>query len=285
MAILNIQSLWNWDDPAASERAFRGAAGEALSHADALEYETQIARAEGLQRKFDEAHATLDIVERALPATTNAPVVEVRYLLERGRVFNSSGKPDKARPLFLTAWDKARAGKFDFLTVDAAHMMGIIEPPDAALEWNEKAVALAEKSPDLQAQGWLGALYNNIGWTYYDKREFAKALDYFERDRKWYESRNAAKEVLIARYSIGKTYRALGRYEEALALQRELLKLTPDDGHVHEEIAECLLALGKTAEARLAFGRAYVLLANDEWFAANEPKRLARLKQLSAAAN
>ena len=175
MAALNIQSLWNWDDPAASERAFRQALAETSARTDALEYETQIARAQGLQRKFDEAHASLDVVERALPATTNAPVVEVRYLLERGRVFNSAGQPDKARPLFLAAWEKAQTGQFDFLAVDAAHMLGIIEPPDAALAWNVKAVAAAEKSPDAQAQGWLGALYNNIGWTYYDKREFAQA--------------------------------------------------------------------------------------------------------------
>ena len=36
----------------------------------------------------------------------NAPArVRLRYLLERGRVLNSSGKPDEARPLFLQAWE------------------------------------------------------------------------------------------------------------------------------------------------------------------------------------
>lgn len=274
MATMNLESIWNYDDPAGSEKKFRELLAQTSDPNDALEIQTQIARAQGLQRKFDDAHRTLDAVE---PARTNSPRIEIRYLLERGRTLNSSGQPDKSKPLFLDAWEKAQAARLDFFAVDAAHMLGIVEPPDEALKWNEKAVGLAEKSSDPKAQGWIGSLLNNIGWTYYDKGDYAKALDVFQRDLKWFEERKREEQARIARYSIGKTYRAMGRVEEALALQQ---KLKPD-GFVLEEIAECLLALKRTDEAKPYFARADESLSKDEWLAANEPQRLQRLRDLS----
>jgi len=260
VVMLDLESIWNWDDLAQSEEKFRALPSDA-------EVQTQIARAQGLQRKFEEAHRTLDAV------VTNSPRVEVRYLLERGRVFNSSGKPDQARPLFLAAWEKAQAAKLDFFAVDAAHMLGILD----GLEWHEKAVALAEKSSDPKAQSWIGSLLNNIGWTYYEKHDYPKALDAFQCDLRWFEEREQYERERVARYFIGKTYRAMGRYEEALALQQ---KLSPD-GFVNEEIAECLLALKRPEEAKSYFARAYELLSKDKWLVAEEPKRVGRLRDLS----
>ena len=81
-------------------------------------------------------------------------------------------------------------------------------------------------------------------------------------------------------YIIGegvKTYRAMGRFEEALALQQKL----STDGFVNEEIAECLLALKRPEEAKSYFARAYELLSKDKWLAAEEPKRVERLRDLS----
>jgi tetratricopeptide (TPR) repeat protein len=234
VGMLDLESMWNWDDPAASEKKFR-------ELPPSPEVQTQIARAQGLQGKFDEAHRTLDAV------TTNSPLVEVRYLLERGRVFNSSGKKDQARPLFLAAWDKARAAKLDFFAVDAAHMLGILD----GLEWHQKAISLAQTSPDPKAQNWMGSLLNNLGWTYYDRGEYTKALETFQRDLAWFEARQKTHQARLARYSIGKTLRAQGRVAEALAIQQELAKLMPDDNYVREEIAECQKQLAPpTAEDR-----------------------------------
>jgi tetratricopeptide (TPR) repeat protein len=165
-------------------------------------------------------------------------------------------------------------------------MTALVEPPDGALEWNANAVALAEASTDPRANNWLGSLYNNIGWAYYDKGEYSKAVDYFQRDLAWFAKRNREPQARIARYSIGKTWRAMGRLDEALKMQRALQAETEDkrlepDGYVLEEIAECLQALGRPDEARSYFTRAYELLSNDAWLAANEPKRLERLQQLA----
>src|SRR5438067_7617722 len=112
-----LDEAWDFDRPAESEARFRGQL-ESMPRDSAarLELSTQIARAQGLQRQFDAAHATLDGIEKALAG--RPPRVAIRYLLERGRVFNSSSMPDRAVPLFHDALDEARAAHEDFLAID-----------------------------------------------------------------------------------------------------------------------------------------------------------------------
>ncbi|HEU4326885.1 MAG TPA: hypothetical protein VFS21_27340 [Roseiflexaceae bacterium] len=84
---------------------------------------------------------------------------------------------------------------------------------------------------------------------------------------------------------MARTLRSLGRVEEALAHQRTLLEEWRaeggSDGYVDEEIGECLLLLGRTAEARPHFARAHALLSADQGLAKHEAARLARLRELS----
>ncbi len=80
-------------------------------------------------------------------------------------------------------------------------------------------------------------------------------------------------------------YRFLDRADEALTIQRELLAGEEDlgsasEGYTQEEIAECLLALGRTDEARPHFARAWELLHEDPWLARDEVDRLERLRAL-----
>jgi tetratricopeptide (TPR) repeat protein len=93
--------------------------------------------------------------------------------------------------------------------------------------------------------------------------------------------------VRIALWAEARTLRSLGRVEEALALQQELLRefdtLGEPDGYVYEELAECLAALGHDDEARPYFARAYETLSRDPWLAESEPARLERLRDLGAA--
>src|SRR5438067_13391224 len=106
----------DFDQPAETEKRFRRELETLSPGAARLELQTQIARAQGLQRQFDLAHATLDGVEKTLAG--RPPRVAIRYLLERGRVFNSSSMPDRAVPLFHDALDEARAAHEDFLAID-----------------------------------------------------------------------------------------------------------------------------------------------------------------------
>ncbi len=280
-----ISKLWNFSDPAASEQAFRDArdkAQQADNQAFALELTTQIARAQGLQRKFDEAHQTLDETE---PRLADAPAkVRVRYLLERGRVFNSSQQKDKSLPLFKEAWDVAGEAGEDNLAIDAAHMLGIVESPDEALRWNERAMQLAESADDPACRKWLGSLYNNIGWTYHDKNEFSQALELFQKALAWREEQGEAETIRIARWSVARALRSLNRTQEALEIQEKLLAeheaTQSKDGYVFEELAECHFLLDHEADAKKYFGLAYQELSQDDWLTSNEPDRIARLKKL-----
>lgn len=284
----SIDSLWDFSDPAASEAKFRELAVSSDAERDPAyhaEIMTQVARAQGLQRDFDGAHTTLDAIEAELSDDT--PLLRVRYLLERGRVFNSSGRSEQAVPPFLGAWECAVANRLDYYAVDTAHMLAIAAPPEAQLEWAFRGIEFAEQSADARARGWLGPLYNNLGWTLHDAERYDEALEVFSKALAWREEQGSEPEIHIAKWAIARTLRSLGRYDEALYIQHKLrarLEETgQEDGYVDEELGECLLALGRLDDARPHFANAYRLLSQDPWLKESEPKRIQRLQELGTA--
>lgn len=284
-----IRRLWDFDDPATSEARFRAAlplARESGDRAYLCELTTQIARAQGLQMKFADADRTLDEAEALL--SDGMPRARVLCLLERGRVRNSDQKKEEARPLFLKAWDEARAAGLGGLAVDAAHMVAIAEPPDRALEWNEKALDFAERSPDEEAKRWIGTLCNNSGWEHHKRGEHDRALVFFEKALIFAKERGNPASVDVAEWSVARCLRSLGRIEEALRMLEDLrVRMETGgepDGYVYEELGECLWALGRGDEARGWLGKAHGILAADRWLARDEPERLARLQRLAGGA-
>lgn len=283
----DFNELWNFDDPATTAVKFRELLPLAESGADKdyhAQLLTQIARTEGLQRKFDEAHKILDVAEKLI--TPDMHLARVRYLLERGRTYNSSKVYDKARELFLNAYKLSDANNFDRYTIDAAHMMGIVEKGEGSLKWNEIAMKHAEKSTDEKAKAWLGSLYNNTGWTYHDMGEYDKALDLFEKNVMWHTERKTKRGLIIAKWCVARTLRSLNRVQEAydkqVSLQKEVEeKKMEQDGYIFEELGECLLLLNRKEEAKPNFAKAYEMLSKDIWLKENEKERLERLKKLS----
>ena len=273
----DFDGLWNYEQPAETEEKFRHLLPGVLNDDYRLQLLTQIARAQGLQRKFEDAHHTLDEVETQLD--DSLVTARIRYLLERGRVYNSSGARAQARPLFLQALELAQANGEDFYAVDAAHMLAIVEPPDEQLGWNLKALELAENAQEERAHSWLGSLYNNIGWTYHDLGQYEQALDTFQKALEWREGQDQERETQIARWCVARTLRSLDRIPEALVILRELELHA--DGYTHEELGECLLLQGDEQAAQPYFARAYDNLSQDPWLVANEPARLERLHQLA----
>lgn len=285
----DFDALWDYEHPDQTEIVFRQLLPQAeYSHGRSyyLQLLTQIARTQSLQRKFVEAHQTLDKVKEELSTELVTPTI--RYLLERGRTFNSSGQPGEALTLFQQAWELAsKHAEEAFFAVDAAHMLAIASDTfEEKVTWNTTALHYAEASTDERARGWCGSLYNNLGWTYHEQGGYERALEYFEKALQWQQEHGAGREVRIARWCIGRTLRSLGRVPEALALQEDLLAEWENsgeeqDGYVFEEIAECLLASGRAAESQPYFAQAYGLLSQDSWLVAQEKERLQRLKQLS----
>jgi tetratricopeptide (TPR) repeat protein len=292
-ALPSVSSLWNWSDIPETEQVFRKEAARADSAGDVartLVAETQVARALGLQEQFDAAHAVLDSVETRLTAgissaSTTASEVEVRLRLERGRAWNSSGNSEAAKRPFADAYEIAVAEKLEYLAIDAAHMMAIVETGDAARVWFERGVQIAESSVDPDSRGWLGPLYNNYGWTLHDAGLYERALVVFEKAVVWRQENSGPVQVRIAHYAVARTLRSLGRCPDALVILRELetqlLASSEQDGYVDEEMGECLLATGRKKEAQPYFRKAWELLSKDPWLQKNETARLQRLQELA----
>lgn len=281
----NIDRLWDYSNPAESETRFREllTSTEGAKNAETrVEILTQIARAQGLQRNFDDAHATLGEAELLL--SEDMSVGKIRIALERGRVRNSSGDAPGSRVFFEQALALADEAGQDYYAVDAAHMLGIVTEPADQLTWNLRAVKMAEAASDERARMWLGPLYNNIGWSYHDLEDYESALATLQNALDWYEGNGTEQQVRIGEWSVAKILRLLGRVEEALEGQRvladQLEAAGETDGYVFEELGECYLALGDRDKARPNFARAHSELSKDAWLVANEPDRIERLKEL-----
>lgn len=291
-----LRDTWDFHDPARSETRFKAMADSLKADgAAALLVRTQVARAQGLQRRFDDANATLDLVERDLftvkPTGRALVHLQARLEIERGRALNSSGDPTKARPRFEQAFALADSAGQAALAVDAAHMVAIAAGNDSAaadaLTWNERALAMAESSSDPAARSWRGSLLNNLGWTRHDAKEYDKALDLFQRALVARREAGDVGDIRIARWSVARALRSLGRLDEALkeqmALEEETRKAGEPDGYVYEELGEILFAQGKKVEARPWFADAYRELNSDPFIRNNETARMARLLELSGS--
>ena len=110
----------------------------------------------------------------------------------------------------------------DYYLVDALHMLGIAAPPDEQLDWNLRALAAAEASTDARARGWRGSLLNNIGGTYHDRGDYAKALDYWQQGLTEREASGDKARARIAKWKVARGLRSLNRLDEAEKIQREL---------------------------------------------------------------
>ena len=280
-----LDDLWDFDDPAASDARFRAAIAAAEAGGDTVgadEARTQLARALGLQDRFDEGHQNLDQVDLDHPADDR---VRVRARLERGRLLRSSGDPAAAVAPFGAAWKLARTLGEDGLAVDAAHMLALVGAPPGEAAWHKDALDLADTSADPDARRWRGSLWNNIGWARFEAGNLDGALAAFETALAARREQGKPRETRVAEWCVGRCLRALGRPAEALAIHERLAAEAaasgdPEDGDGVEEVGECLLALGREEEARPHFARAADLFGADPWLVEHEPDRIARLRRL-----
>lgn len=280
-----LDKLWNFGRPDESQARFRAElAKHPKDSREALEIETQIARTQGLVRQFADAGRTLDAIR---PKLDGVPArVKVRYLLERGRARNSSGDKSAAVPLFKEALEVSASDKLpgaDYYRVDALHMLGIAAPTGEQLDWNLKALAAASSSGEERARGWAASLHNNIGWTYFERGDYATALDHWRKALPLREATGNAVAIRIARWTVARGLRATGELDDArkiqLALAAETEAANDPDGYVYEELAEIALAQGDQASARSWAAKAHPLLKDDPSMEAARVQRLASLAE------
>ncbi|BBM81857.1 tetratricopeptide repeat protein [Candidatus Uabimicrobium amorphum] len=276
----DFDDLWDYQNPQQTRENFT----KLLPLSDEnlnLQLKTQIARTYSLQRNFTEAHKILDEVQQQLPASNS--LTHTRYFLERGRTFNSAKKREEAVDCFHQASEISRKNNHDFYSIDALHMLAIAVPQEA-MSWNLQALELAENTCDERAKNWCGSLYNNIGWAYFETKDYEKALTIFRKTKDWYAAKNDENYTLIAEWSIGKVLRMQNKISQALEVQHKLEKIylekQQDEGYVCEELAECYLQQQNPKYKDYA-QRAYDELSKDVWLQNNEASRLQRLKELA----
>jgi tetratricopeptide (TPR) repeat protein len=244
-----LLDLWDFGDPAGSAVRFRDEADRETDPAAAAVLRTQQARATGLAGDFAAAALLLDGIESSSAGEPGLHV-RARIAIERGRILSSTGEPAAAARYFDEAYALATRAGAPGLAVDALHMQaitaGATEGKDASLALNERALAEVEASADPQARRWLGSVLNNLGWDLHDSGRPDEALPVFERAVSVRAESGSHEQWVVARWCVGRTLRTLGRYDEALALMRELAAdpVGAEDAYVHEEIAANEKALG-----------------------------------------
>ena len=273
---MELDALWDFNDPAASEEKFalwlmEQPAGTQLQ-AEGL---TQLARAQGLQGHFDQAHETLNDAD--LITGEHRTRARVRVLLERGRVYNSSDDKAAALDLFKQAVTLASEINEDGLEVDAMHMVAIADDPELSADHNRAAIRRAEESGDPAARKWLGSLFNNLGWSLFEEKKTEEALRCFQSALKYREEQGS--RIAEAKWPVARALRELGRNDEALAMQLSLQD--GNDGFVEEELALLYRGKGDLAKAKTHAEKAVALLGAKPWYVKNEPHRLQTMKDIA----
>ena len=169
-----LDTLWDFGDPVASEAAFRAAISSTDHHETRAVLGTQLARALGMQQRYDEADRVLERIDAPVPE------IRARVALERGRLRNSGGHPEDAVGFFTNAASIAEAAGLPFLHVDALHMLGIAEPARSDAHTRAALTAL-EGVADRRTQRWRVSLHNNRGWALFGEGELTAALQEFEQ--------------------------------------------------------------------------------------------------------
>ena len=257
---LDLNTLWDFGNPALSEQRFRQALAQAQGD-DALILHTQIARTHSLRKDFDAARSVLRQIEPAI--RTAGPEARVRYHLEFGRTHASAAHDPKSltpeakaqgRHQFEAALGVARGARLDALAIDAIHMFAFIDTaPAEQLKWGQAALEVVLSSTQDSARRWEASVRNNIGVALGQLGRHEEALGQFHQALAIRERGTNAQATRVAHWMVARTLRSLQRHDDALAIQlgleREFDAAGQPDPYVFEELEALYRATGDTAKA------------------------------------
>ena len=193
---VDLRALWDFDDAVASEQRFRELATSA-DEPQATYALTQVARALGLQERYDEGRAVLDGLGPVDPEG------RVRVALERGRLLRSAGDEAGSRTHFEAAAAEAQAAGLEELTVDALHMVALVVDPAERLAAHHAALVRARESTAPAARDWDASLLNNIAMVHAEAGDHAAALGVFEEALAARERIGDPARIRVARWMVG----------------------------------------------------------------------------------
>jgi hypothetical protein len=194
-------------------QAYEAIAGDALTADDMPAYVQAAARRARtllLTDRLDEGREWLESAEAR--GDEREPLGWSRYLGVRGRFEWQDGDNETATLTFREMFDYCERHELWERAVDAAHMVALTGNPDEKFEWAQKGIAMAEKG---EMTGWLGPLWNNLGWDYVDAERYEEALDALVKAREYHYMGDNELPKLIADYSVAHAVRLTGDLDRA----------------------------------------------------------------------
>lgn len=145
-------------------------------------------------------------------ADADDPLGWSRYLAVRGRFEWHDEDNETATATFREMFDFCERQELWERAVDAAHMVALTGNPEEKFEWAAKGIRMAEKG---DMSGWLGPLWNNLGWDYVDNGRYEEARDALVKAREYHYAGENELPKLIADYSVAHVTRLLGELDQA----------------------------------------------------------------------
>ena len=286
----DTDGFWNTQNLPETEGKIRALLplGDGPVHAAQVEALTQIARVFVLQGKLKEAKDFLNYADSLLKdlSVEDALKPQVRIFLEEGRVYGLSMFPDRALEYFRKAWDLSFENRrLDSLAIDAAYMISVTLPSKQGKTWLKGALDLAEHADaSPTAKKWRAHLYMRFGWQEFDVRNFATALEYFDKALE-----NADRDDVFLqrtlRWCRARVLRSLGKFNEAMVMQNEIFSDLAGEGvlngHVYLELAECYQSLQDQDQASYYYELAHEKLKMSKWYSENFVNELSEILKRS----
>jgi tetratricopeptide (TPR) repeat protein len=203
-------------------RMFEETAGLAAGEGDTSAYvEAAAMRARSYLIQGNATEGREWLARAAKDASPADPRGWSRYLGVRGRFEWEDGENEKATETFLEMYDYCNEHELYDRAVDAAHMIALTGDPEEKTEWAMRGIEMAEKANMI---GWLGPLWNNLGWDYVDAERYDEALDALRKARDYHYMGTAEIPKLIADYSVAYVLRLKGDLAEAEVGMRDVFK-------------------------------------------------------------
>jgi len=210
----------------------------------------QVARCHSIDGKLDEGRPWLERAEKL--ASAEEPLGWSRCLGVRGIFQRESGEKSKAKATFEEMHRYCVEKKLFKRAIDAIHHIAIVVPPEEQPAWALKGIAAAEQLKDDSS---LAVLWNNLGATYEDLKQFDKMLEAYLKAREYHHRTGGPFQKMIADWAVGHGYRLTGNAAEAETWLRKALPVAESlrdaewVGWCKKDLGETLLARGQKAAA------------------------------------
>jgi tetratricopeptide (TPR) repeat protein len=235
---------------------YKQVAERAAGASEKVEALAQVARCCSLTQRMEEGRQWL--AKATAIASPEDPPGWSRLLGVRGIFERESGEKAKAKATFIEMYDYCVARKLPKRAVDAVHHVAIVAPLEEQPSWALKGIAQAETLKD---DGWLAVLWNNLGTTYEDLKQFDRALEAYHTAREYHGRSGDAHRILVADWAIAHATRLAGRPGDARTQLEALFERararhaehpTPDTlewvGWCLKDLGEAVAALGDRAK-------------------------------------